>query len=125
MAAEAKPLYEFMYVLDGVLSEDQIKELVASIAKFISENGGDIVETDDWGMRQLAYPIKKRKNGYYVVLHFNAPQDLAAKLDRSMRIEERVLRYMMLRLDAKMMRHFAGRHERAAKKAAAVEAAAE
>lgn len=122
MAAEAKPLYEFMYVLDGVLSEDQIEELVGRISKYVTENGGEIVETDDWGMRQLAYPIENRKNGYYVNMHFSAPPDLPAKLERTLRIEERVLRFMVLRLDAKMKRHFAGRHERAANKAAAAEA---
>lgn len=121
MAAEATPLYEFMYILDGVLSEDQIEELVGSISKYITENGGEIVESDEWGMRQLAYPIQNRNNGYYVNMHFNAPPELPAKLERTLRIEERVLRYMVLRLDAKMTRHFAGRHERAAKMAEAEE----
>lgn len=123
MASEAKPLYEFMYILDGVLSEEQLEDLVGRISKYLTENGAEIVETDEWGMRQLAYPIENRNNGYYVNIHFNAPPDLPAKLDRTLRIEERVLRYMVLRLDAKMKRHFAGRHERAAKKAADAEAA--
>lgn len=121
MAAEAKPLYEFMYVLDGVLSEEQIEDLVGRVTKYLTENGAEIVETDEWGMRQLAYPIQNRNNGYYVSMHFNAPADLPAKLDRTLRIEERVLRYLLLRLDAKMKRHFASRHERAAKKAAEAE----
>jgi len=122
MAAEDKPLYEFMYILDGVLSEDQIKDLVGRISKYITENGGEIVENDEWGMRQLAYPIQNRNNGYYVSMHFSAPADLPAKLERTLRIEERVLRFMVLRLDAKMKRHFASRHERAAKKLAKAEA---
>lgn len=122
MASEEKPLYEFMYILDGVLSEDQIEDLVGRISKYITENGGDIVEADEWGMRQLAYPIENRNNGYYVSMHFNASADLPAKLERTLRIEERVLRFMVLRLDAKMKRHFSSRHERAAKKAAEAEA---
>lgn len=122
MASEEKPLYEFLYILDGVLSEDQIKDLVGRISKFITDNGAEIVENDEWGMRQLAYPIENRNNGYYVSMHFNAPVDLPAKLERTLRIEERVLRFIILRLDAKMKRHFAGRHDRAAKKAAASEA---
>lgn len=122
MASEEKPLYEFLYVLDGVLSEDQIKDLVSRISKYITENGGEIVENDEWGMRQLAYPIENRNNGYYVSMHFSAPADLPAKLERTLRIEERVLRHIVLRLDAKMKRHFAGRHDRAAKKAAAPQA---
>jgi len=119
MASEEKPLYEFMYILDGVLSEDQIEELVGRIAKYLDENGAEVVETDVWGMRQLAYPIQNRNNGYYVNIHMHASADLPAKLERTLRIEERVLRFLILRLDAKMKRHFAGRHERAEAAAAA------
>jgi small subunit ribosomal protein S6 len=122
MASEEKPLYEFLYILDGVLSEEQIQDYVSRIRKFIEKNGGEIVESDEWGMRQLAYPIENRNNGYYVLLHINAPPELPSQLDRTLRIEERVLRYLVLRLDAKMKRHFEGRHERAAKEAAEAEA---
>jgi len=106
MAAEAKPLYEFTYVLDGVLAEDQIKDLVGRMNKLITTNGGEVVDVDEWGMRQLAYPIRKRNNGYYVNLYFTSDQDAPAKLDKTLRIEESVLRYMILRLDGKMRRHY-------------------
>ncbi len=105
MAAEARPLYEFTYILDGVLAEDQIKDLVGRISKFITKNSGEIVDTDEWGMRQLAYPIRNRSNGYYVNLHFTSDPDLPAKLERTLRIEENVLRFLVLKLDAKMKRH--------------------
>lgn len=105
MAAEAKPLYEFTYILDGVLAEDQIKDLVGRINKFITKNGGEIVDSDEWGMRQLAYPIRNRSNGYYVNLYFISDPDLPAKLERTVRIEESVLRFLVLKLDPKMKRH--------------------
>ena len=105
MAAEAKPLYEFTYILDGVLAEDQIKDLVGRVNKFITSNGGEIVDLDEWGMRQLAYPIRNRSNGYYVNLYFVSDPDLPAKLERTLRIEESVLRFLVLKLDAKMKRH--------------------
>ena len=105
MAAEAKPLYEFTYILDGVLAEDQIKDLVGRINKFITKNSGEIVDSDEWGMRQLAYPIRNRSNGYYVNLYFTSDPDLPAKLERTLRIEESVLRFLVLKLDAKMKRH--------------------
>ena len=106
MAAQATPQYEFTYILDGVLAEDQIKDLVGRISKFISKNGGEVVETDEWGMRQLAYPIRNRNNGYYVNLYFTSSPDLPAKIERTLRIEESVLRFLILKLDAKMKRHY-------------------
>ena len=118
MAAEASPGYEFSYVLDGVLAEDQIKDLVVRINKYITENGGEVVDTDEWGMRQLAYPIKNRNNGYYVNLYFNAPPDFPAKLERQLIIEESVLRSLVLKMDSKMKRHY---HKQKASRDAAPE----
>ena len=118
MAAEATPDYEFSYILDGVLAEDQIKDLVGRINKYITDNGGVVVDSDEWGMRPLAYAIRNRSNGYYVNLHFNAPPDLPAKLERTLRIEESVLRSLILKLDSKMKRHY---HKEKANRAAAAE----
>jgi small subunit ribosomal protein S6 len=116
MAGTATPGYEFTYILDGVLAEDQIKDYVNQINKLITENGGEIVETEEWGMKQLAYPIRNRNNGYYVNLYFNSGPELPATLDRYLRIEERVLRFLLLKLDPKMVRHF---HKRKAEREAA------
>ena len=106
MAAEATPDYEFSYILDGVLADDQIKELVARINKYITDNGGEVVDSDEWGMRPLAYSIRNRSNGYYVNLHFKSAPDFPAKLERTLRIEESILRYLVLKLDSKMKRHY-------------------
>jgi small subunit ribosomal protein S6 len=128
MAGTGEPIYELTYILDGVLAEDKFKDLVTRINKFIKDNGGKVLETDEWGMRQLAYPINRRRNGYYVNMYFNAPNDLPVKLERALRIDESVLRYMTLRLDAKMRRHFEAKKYReyspttlAAQEAAAAE----
>lgn len=115
-AAPASPQYEFTYILDGVLADDQIKDLVGRVNKFITTNGGAVVDTDEWGMRPLAYPIRNRNNGYYVNLYFDSDSELPAKLDRTLRIEESVLRYLILKLDPKMRRHF--RQEKAKRDAA-------
>ncbi len=106
MAAEPAPDYEFNYILDGVLAEDQIKDLVIRISKYITDGGGEVVDSEEVGMRPLAYPIRNRSNGYYVNLYFNASPDFPAKLERTLRIEEGVLRSLLLKLDAKMKRHY-------------------
>lgn len=103
---EPMHLYELPYVIDGVLGEDEIADLVERVSAYITGNGGEIVEVDEWGMRRLAYPIKKRKSGYYVVVYFRAPGSLIAKLERAMKLNDRLLRYLTLRYDAKMERHY-------------------
>ena len=123
MAATATPDYEFTYILDGVLAEDQIKDFVNRISKLITENGGEIVDSEEWGMKQLTFPIRKRNNGYYVNLYFKSGSELPAKLERTLRIEESVLRFLVLKLHAKMARHY---HKRKADRdAAPAEAEAE
>lgn len=109
MAAEATPRYEFVYILDGVLSEEEIKDLVGRVDKFIVKNGGEILDREDWGMRPLAYPIRNRSNGYYVILYLDGPPELPAQIEKTLRIEESVLRFLTLRLDAKMKRHYVKR----------------
>ncbi len=103
--------YELTYILDGVLSEEEQKDLVGRIGKYISENGGTVLDQDEWGARRLAYPIRKRNTGYYVNLYYTAAGDLPARLERAMRINEGVLRFLTLRLDAKMLRHYQKRKE--------------
>lgn len=99
--------YELTYILDGVLSEEEQKDLVQRISKYISDNGGTVAEQEEWGARRLAYPIRKRTTGYYVNLHYTTENvELPARLERAMRINEGVLRFLTLRLDPKMIRHY-------------------
>lgn len=117
--------YEMTYIVNAVFSDDQIKDLIQRVDNFIKEGGGDIVEKEDWGSRRLAYPISKKRNGYYVNLVFTAPGTLIARLERAMDINEGILRYMTLKMDAKMLRHREARKAKLSAEAAASEAAAE
>jgi len=113
--------YEFTYIVNAVLSDDQIKDVVSRVSGFVTENGGEILEVDEWGSQRLAYPISKKRNGYYVNMYFRAPGDTIQKLERTLEINDSILRYLTLRMDAKMIRHFEGRKERAAARVAAAE----
>ncbi|WP_457654123.1 30S ribosomal protein S6 [Rhodocaloribacter sp.] len=115
--ADPKNTYEFTYILNGALSDDQIKQLVKRIHKYIREHGGEILEVDEWGTRRLAYPINKKRNGYYVNLYFRGPGELVGRLERALEIDDNVLRYLTLRMDAKMLRHYEGRAKAAATEA--------
>lgn len=104
--AETPVKYELTYIVNGALSDEQIKKNVNRVNRFIEEHGGTIVDTDEWGTRRLAYPINKKRNGYYVNMVFDAPGDIIARLERAMEIEDDILRYLTLKMDPKMIRHF-------------------
>ena len=115
--SEAKNFYELTYIINATLSDDQIKEIIRRVNQYIEEHGGEIVEVDEWGTRRLAYPIQKRRNGYYVNMYFRAPGSMIVALERFLEIDEQVLRYLTLRMDAKMQRHYARRKQQAAEAA--------
>ena len=104
--AVSNNVYELTYIVNGVLGENQIKEVVNRINRYISEHGGNIVETDEWGTRRLSYPIRKKRNGYYVNLYFESDGEMIQRMERSLEIDDDILRYLTLRLDAKMLRHY-------------------
>ena len=98
--------YELTYIINAALSDEQIKDMVGRVQKYIEDNGGEITDVDEWGNRRLAYPINKKRNGYYVNLYFRGPGELIPRLERAMKIEDNLLRYLTLRMDPKMVRHY-------------------
>ena len=121
--------YELTYVVNSVISDEQVKDLISRVSAYITEAGGEITEVDEWGARRLSYPIQKKRNGYYVNMYFRSSGALIPRLERALEIDDNILRYMSLRMDAKMIRHYeASISKRAedekAEKAAAAEAAA-
>ncbi len=104
--AQPPSTYELTYIVNGVLSDNQTKEVVGRIGRYIEEHGGRILDTDEWGTRRLTYPIRKKRNGYYVNLHFQAPGEIIQRLERTLEIDDDILRYLTLKLDAKMLRHY-------------------
>lgn len=127
--ASGKNQYELTYVISGVVKQNQIDDIVRSITQYVKGNGGEIIEVDEWGNQRLAYEIDKKRSGYYVNMYFRAPGDLIPKVERQMQINDDILRYLSLRMDAKMVRHYQKEKSRAARKAeeeaAAQEAEAE
>lgn len=112
-------MYELTYILNPVLKDDQFTDLVERIKRFITENSGSIIEEEVWGLKRLTYPIQKKRNGYYVNLYFTAPGELIARLERNLQITDGVMRYLTLKYDAKMKRHFEKRHDAKAEPASA------
>ncbi|HEX7070152.1 MAG TPA: 30S ribosomal protein S6 [Rhodothermales bacterium] len=98
--------YELTYIVNAVLNDDHIKDIVNRVNKFITEHGGEVLETDEWGTRRLAYPLNKKRNGYYVNVYFRAGGEMIQRLERALEIEDDVMRYITLRFDSKMLRHY-------------------
>ena len=91
--------YETVFIATPVLSDAQMKEAVAKYTGFIKENGGEIVYEEDWGLRQLAYPIKKRTSGSYYLIEFKAETSLVASLETQYRRDERIIRFLTFAMD--------------------------
>ena len=91
--------YEIVIVLTPLLSVDTAKEAIAKYSKLLTDNGAEIVQEDNWGLRKLAYPIQKKTTGYYHLTEFKAPGELINKLEVELRRDERVLRFLTIALD--------------------------
>ena len=83
---------------DGFKS-DAAKEAIAKYSKILKDNGAEIVQEDNWGLKKLAYPIQKKTTGYYHLTEFKAPGELINKLEVELRRDERVLRFLTIALD--------------------------
>jgi small subunit ribosomal protein S6 len=91
--------YETVFIATPVLSDSQIKEAVKKYRDFITENGGEIVHEENWGLKKLAYPIQKKTTGFYNLIEFKASPTLIEKLDIQYRRDERVIRYLVFSMD--------------------------
>ena len=91
--------YETVFIVTPVLSEDQMKETVKKYVDFLTNRGAEIVYTNNWGMRKLAYPIKKKSSGFYYLIEFKAEGSLIADLEIAYKRDERLLRFLTVSLD--------------------------
>ena len=91
--------YETVFIATPVLSDTQMKEAVAKYTKLITDNGGEIVYEEDWGLKQLAYPIQHKTSGFYYLIEFKSEPDFVSKLETQYHRDERILRYLTVALD--------------------------
>lgn len=105
--ANTAPMYELMYIINPVLNEEQTKDIVQRVTAYLSDNGAQVAEVNEMGSQRLAYPIEKKRNGYYVVVNFRLTNgDALTKIDRALRINDDIMRHLVLRYDAKMERYY-------------------
>ncbi|SMO43671.1 30S ribosomal protein S6 [Fodinibius sediminis] len=97
--------YELTYIINPVLEDDKYEQIVGKFTDFIRNNDGEIDEVDEWGIRKFEYEMDRKSSGYYVNVYFTAPGELIEKLERALRIDDYIMRYLTLKYDAKMLRH--------------------
>ena len=115
--------YETVFIATPVLSDSQMKEAVAKYVDLIKSNGGEIVYEEDWGLKQLAYPIQHKTSGFYYLIEFKADPQFVATLETQYHRDERIIRYITVALDKHAVAY--AEHRRAKKAAKAAEPVAE
>ncbi len=91
--------YETVFILTPVLSEDQMKEAVAKFKKVLTDKGAEILNEEAWGLKKMAYPIQKKSTGFYNLVEFKAEPTVVAKLETAFRRDEKVIRFITVKLD--------------------------
>ena len=91
--------YELMVIFTPVLSDEEFKNAQKKFSKFITDNAGEIVASNPWGLKSLAYPVQKKTTGIYWILEYQAASDLNEKLKIQLLRDEQVMRHMMTKLD--------------------------
>ncbi|MGB0382280.1 MAG: 30S ribosomal protein S6 [Alphaproteobacteria bacterium] len=92
-------LYEHVFIARQDLSHSQAEALGQKYSEIISNHGGEIVNSEYWGLRSLAYPIKKYRKGHYVLLNISASSDAVHEMERLMRFDEDIIRHLTIKVD--------------------------
>ncbi|GHV00722.1 30S ribosomal protein S6 [Bacteroidia bacterium] len=109
--------YETVFIATPVLSDTQLKELVGKFQGVITENGGQIINEEDWGLKKLAYPIQKKTTGFYFFIEFSAPDGkIIETLETQYRRDERVIRFLTMKQDKYAQEYAVKRRNKNAKK---------
>lgn len=94
------PYYETVYIARQDLTEAQVKELTDSFSAILEKEGGKVHKVEQWGLRTLAYPINKSRRGHYTLIESDTPGAAIIELERNLRLNEDVMRFMSVKQDA-------------------------
>jgi small subunit ribosomal protein S6 len=92
-------LYEHIYLARQDVSAQQVEELTNALTEVLSQGGGKVTKNEYWGLKSLSYRIKKNRKAHYSLLNIDAPAAAVAEMERQMRINEDILRFMTVRVD--------------------------
>ena len=93
------PLYEHVFLARQDLSQAQVDALAAAATEIVESNAGKVTKTETWGLKNLAYKIKRNRKAHFMLLNIDAPAGVVAELERQTSINEDIIRYMTVRVD--------------------------
>ncbi len=93
------PLYEHVFLARQDLSQAQVDALAANATQIVESNAGKVTKTETWGLKNIAYKIKRNRKAHYVMLNIDAPAGVVAELERQTAINEDVIRFLTIRVD--------------------------
>lgn len=91
--------YETVFILNPVLSDEQIKETVKKFEDFLVSRGAKMISKEDWGLKKLAYPIQNKKSGFYHLFEFEVAGEVITDFELEFRRDERIMRFLTVKLD--------------------------
>ena len=91
--------YETVLIARQDLGTSQVNNIVSELSDVIKKEGGEVVKVDNWGLKNLAYRIKKNRKGHYVLMNITAPANAIAEFERIMRFNEDIIRYMTVKVE--------------------------
>jgi len=108
--------YETVFILTPVLSDEQMKETVAKFRNLLTDNGAEILNEEIWGLKKMAYAIEKKSTGFYCLVEFKGEPSIINTLETGFRRDEKVIRYMTVRLDKYAVQYAEKRRSKLGKK---------
>ena len=113
-------IYEELFIVRPDLPEEETDQLIERLTTLIAGQGGNVDKVDKWGVRKLAYRVQKRTEGFYVLLQFTAKPETVKELERQLRVQDQVMKFITVRIDErlkKIAKRKKSRDKRAARKA--------
>ena len=92
--------YETMYIINSAVEDEARQQLIERFSGIITAGGGNVEKIDDWGKRKLAYEIQDMTDGHYILMHFESNPELPKELERNFKINEKVMRFLVIRKEA-------------------------
>ena len=108
--------YETVFIMTPVLSDEQMKETVAKFRNLLTDNGAEILNEEIWGLKKMAYAIEKKSTGFYCLVEFKGEPSIVNTLETGFRRDEKVIRYMTVRLDKYAVQYAEKRRSKLGKK---------
>jgi small subunit ribosomal protein S6 len=101
--AQKRKIYETTFIVNAALDDAQIDSIIEKVREDITKHGGEIMELVKWGRKRFAYPVKKKNNGFYVLIEFSSTGDLVPRLERHYLLDENIIRFLIILLDKKAL----------------------